>query len=146
MPHTKKSHSRSTRKARKAPSHNRQQHHHSHSIRWICALSSCGSTFTRVYDLIRHEKTIHGPKQTCSYPHCIYATARTDKMVEHEQKIHPRAQGSSSEAVNITSEASNLRSLFEQDIYGGQSEAIEKFPVPFVDEKNTPFSFTTKRH
>ncbi|KAF2489888.1 hypothetical protein BU16DRAFT_622487 [Lophium mytilinum] len=88
-PRTKTSHSRTRTKALRQ---SKPRHHQSYIVRWSCEFPDCASTFSRVYDLIRHEKTIHGPKQRCIYPCCKYATARADKMDEHTHKIHLRGQ------------------------------------------------------
>jgi len=53
-----------------------------------CDIVGCSSTFTRIYDLARHKKTIHGPKEQCIFLGCGYATARLDKMKEHVKKRH----------------------------------------------------------
>jgi hypothetical protein len=57
-------------------------------LRYICIETGCTSTFRQPYDLIRHRKTIHGPKQRCIYDQCQYATARSDKMKEHIRRKH----------------------------------------------------------
>ena len=61
---------------------------HVYNIRHCCDVIGCAVTFTRSYDLIRHKRTVHGPKVKCQYSQCSYATARSDKMKEHNRKKH----------------------------------------------------------
>jgi hypothetical protein len=61
---------------------------HVYEIRHCCDIIGCAVTFARSYDLIRHKRTVHGPKIKCPYPQCCYATARGDKMKEHKRKKH----------------------------------------------------------
>lgn len=56
--------------------------------RHSCDIIGCTVTFKRSYDLVRHKRTVHGPKVHCPYPHCTYATARSDKMKAHNRKKH----------------------------------------------------------
>ena len=56
--------------------------------RIYCEIPGCASSFGRPSDLVRHWKSIHGPKQQCMAGVCGYATARRDKMAEHVRKRH----------------------------------------------------------
>ncbi|KIN03152.1 hypothetical protein OIDMADRAFT_144198 [Oidiodendron maius Zn] len=58
------------------------------TARYLCEIYECSSSFRRPSDLVRHTKTIHGPKSPCPYTQCGYATGREDKMNEHIRKIH----------------------------------------------------------
>src|ERR1700693_2395887 len=58
------------------------------NLRYYCNVINCTSTFARPSDVFRHERSIHGPKEQCSFLGCRYATARTDKMKEHCRKKH----------------------------------------------------------
>jgi hypothetical protein len=57
-------------------------------VRHSCDITGCTVTFKRSYDLVRHKRTVHGPKVHCPYPQCTYATARSDKMKAHNRKKH----------------------------------------------------------
>ena len=57
-------------------------------VRHSCDIIGCTVTFKRSYDLVRHKRTVHGPKVHCPYPQCTYATARSDKMKAHNRKKH----------------------------------------------------------
>jgi hypothetical protein len=59
-------------------------------IRHCCDTIGCTATFARPYDLIRHKSTVHGPKLQCPHPQCSYATARNDKMKDHEKRKHQK--------------------------------------------------------
>ncbi|KAH8656988.1 hypothetical protein BGZ60DRAFT_434648 [Tricladium varicosporioides] len=58
-----------------------------HHVRYNCDSPDCCSNFSRLSDLARHKKTIHGPKRECRF-RCGYATARPDKMKEHTRNKH----------------------------------------------------------
>lgn len=62
------------------------------TTRHLCDIYGCSSSFRRPSDLVRHKKSIHGPKSPCPYMQCEYTTGRQDKMNEHIKKIH-RVQG-----------------------------------------------------
>jgi len=53
-----------------------------------CNIENCKSSFRRSYDLVRHKKSIHGPKHLCMDKGCRYSTGRPDKMNEHRRKMH----------------------------------------------------------
>jgi len=58
------------------------------AIRHVCPRLSCSSTFARPADLLRHLRSVHGPKQRCSHLGCQYRSGRSDKLKEHYRKKH----------------------------------------------------------
>ena len=83
------------------------------TARYLCDIYECSSSFRRPSDLVRHKKSIHGPKSPCPYMQCGYATGREDKMNEHIRKIH-RVQGGYSDSYLICTLVVLLTAIFSE--------------------------------
>jgi len=67
--------------------------------RHACRLPSCGKSFVRRSDVLRHQADVHNLAAEfyrCEALSCEYHTKRSDKMKEHCQKMHGHQKGTES--------------------------------------------------